>query len=55
MCVLQVWVWLGENLMLSKLAKSIFGSSNDRELRKMRKIVDRINQLEPELQALTPE
>jgi preprotein translocase subunit SecA len=55
MCVLQVWVWLGENLMLSKLAKSIFGSSNDRELRKMRKIVDRINQLEPELQALTSE
>jgi preprotein translocase subunit SecA len=41
--------------MLSKLAKSIFGSSNDRELRKMRKIVDRINQLEPELQALTSE
>ena len=39
--------------MLSKLAKSIFGSSNDRELRKMRKIVDQINQLEPELQALT--
>ena len=55
MCVLQVWLWLGENLMLSKLAKSIFGSSNDRELRKMRKIVDRINQLEPELQALTSE
>ncbi len=55
MCVLQVWVWLGENLMLSKLAKSILGSSNDRELRKMRKIVDRINQLEPELQALTSE
>ena len=39
--------------MLSKLAKSIFGSSNDRELRKMRKIVDQINQLEPELQALS--
>jgi preprotein translocase subunit SecA len=41
--------------MLSKLAKSIFGSSNDRELRKMRKTVDQINQLEPELQALTSE
>ena len=39
--------------MLSKLVKSIFGSSNDRELRKMRKIVDQINQLEPELQALS--
>ena len=41
--------------MLSKLAKSIFGSSNDRELRKMRKIVDQINQLEPDLQALKTE
>jgi len=41
--------------MLSKLAKSIFGSSNDRELRKMRKTVDQINQLEPELQDLTAE
>ena len=41
--------------MLSKLAKSIFGSSNDRELRKMRKTVDQINQLEPDLQDLTAE
>ena len=39
--------------MLSKLAKSIFGSSNDRELRKMRKTVDQINQLESGLQDLT--
>jgi len=39
--------------MLSKLAKSIFGSSNDRELRKMRKTVDQINQLEHELQGLS--
>jgi preprotein translocase subunit SecA len=39
--------------MLSKLVKSIFGSSNDRELRKMQKTVDRINQLEPDLQALS--
>ena len=41
--------------MLSKLAKSIFGSSNDRELRKLRKTVDQINQLESELQDLTAE
>ncbi|MGB2115348.1 MAG: preprotein translocase subunit SecA [Porticoccaceae bacterium] len=39
--------------MLSKLAKSIFGSSNDRELRKLRKTVDQINCLESELQDLT--
>lgn len=53
--MLQVLVCLGEKLMLSKLAKSIFGSSNDRELRKMQKTVDRINQIEPELQDLTSE
>jgi preprotein translocase subunit SecA len=39
--------------MLSKLVKSIFGSSNDRELRKMQKTVDRINQLEPDFQVLS--
>jgi preprotein translocase subunit SecA len=39
--------------MLSKLVKSLFGSSNDRELRKMQKTVDRINQLEVDLQALS--
>ena len=53
--MLLVLVGLGRKYMLSKLAKSIFGSSNDRELRKMRKTVDQINQLEPELQALTSE
>ena len=39
--------------MLSKLVKSLFGSSNDRELRKMQKTVDRINQCEADLQALS--
>ncbi len=39
--------------MLSKLVKSIFGSSNDRELRKLQKTVDQINQLEADLQALS--
>ena len=39
--------------MLSKLVKSLFGSSNDRELRKMQKTVDGINQCEADLQALS--
>ena len=41
--------------MLSKLVKSLFGSSNDRELRKMQKTVDGINQCEADLQALSDE
>lgn len=41
--------------MFGKLYKSLFGNSNDRELRKMRKIVDRINQLEPQYEALSLE
>jgi len=41
--------------MFGKLLKNIFGSSNDRELRKMRKTVDRINHLESELETLSDE
>ena len=41
--------------MFGKLYKSLFGNSNDRELRKMHKIVDRINQLEPQYEALSLE
>jgi len=41
--------------MFSELFKSVFGSSNDRELRKMRKTVDRINHLESKLEALSIE
>lgn len=39
--------------MLLKLLTKIFGSSNDRTLRKMKKMVDKINQLEPQFAAFT--
>ena len=38
--------------MVGKLIKGIFGSSNDRELRKLRKIVRKVNDFEPQLEAL---
>jgi len=41
--------------MLNKLLKSLFGSKNDRELKRMGKVVVRINALEPAMQALTDE
>lgn len=41
--------------MLNKLLKSIFGSKNDRELKRMGKVVVQINALEPGMQALTDE
>ncbi|RYZ85943.1 MAG: preprotein translocase subunit SecA, partial [Moraxellaceae bacterium] len=41
--------------MLNKLLKSIFGSKNERELKRMGKTVVRINALEPAIQALTDE
>src|SRR6478609_3999836 len=41
--------------MLNKLLKSIFGSKNDRELKRMGKVVVRINALEPAMQALSDE
>ncbi|MCC3702661.1 preprotein translocase subunit SecA [Rouxiella badensis] len=41
--------------MLSKLLTKVFGSRNDRTLRRMRKVVDQINRLEPEIQALSDE
>src|SRR5471030_657326 len=39
--------------MLIKLLTKVFGSRNDRTLRRMRKVVDLINRLEPEIQQLT--
>lgn len=39
--------------MLTNLAKKIFGSCNDRLLKKYRKVVDKINSLEPSMQALS--
>jgi preprotein translocase subunit SecA len=39
--------------MFGKVAKSIFGSSNDRYVKSIRKIVDKINGFEPTISALT--
>ena len=41
--------------MLSALAKTLFGSENDRVLKKMQDSVDAINALEPELEKLSDE
>ncbi len=41
--------------MLIKLLTKVFGSRNDRTLRRMRKVVDLINRMEPEIQQLTDE
>lgn len=41
--------------MVMKLLTKIFGSSNDRTLRRMRKVVEVINKMEPEFIALTDE
>lgn len=38
--------------MLDTLLKKVFGSKNDRELKRMQPAVERINQLEPQLQGL---
>ncbi len=41
--------------MLTQLAKKVFGSRNDRLLKQYRKVVHRINALEPQVQALSDE
>jgi len=41
--------------MFGKIIKGIFGSKNERELKEMAPLVDQINQLEPDFQALTDE
>ncbi|GAB2944794.1 preprotein translocase subunit SecA [Hafnia psychrotolerans] len=41
--------------MLTKLLTKVFGSRNDRTLRRMRKVVDLVSRLEPEMQQLTDE
>ena len=41
--------------MLSKLLTKVIGSRNDRTLRRLRKIVDQINKLEPQFQSLQDE
>jgi preprotein translocase subunit SecA len=39
--------------MLGSIAKSLFGSSNDRYVKSLRKTVEKINALEPQMQALS--
>ena len=39
--------------MISNLLKSIFGTKNDREVKALRKIVEKINALEPDYEKLT--
>ena len=41
--------------MLGKILRNIFGNKNERELKALRPIVDRINRLEPEFQKLSDE
>ena len=41
--------------MFGGFAKAIFGSSNDRYVRSLGKIVDKINALEPTIEAMTDE
>ena len=41
--------------MLSKITRALFGSRNDRIIKKLKQRVNRINQLEPEMQALDDE
>ncbi|MFV0643434.1 MAG: preprotein translocase subunit SecA [Sphingomonadaceae bacterium] len=41
--------------MLNKIAKAVLGSSNDRYVKTLRKIVTQNNELEPEIEAMTDE
>ncbi len=41
--------------MLSKIIGSVVGTKNDRELKRMRKVVSKINAHEAEIQALSDE
>ena len=40
----------GDFIMLIKLLTKVFGSRNDRTLRRMRKVVNIINAMEPEME-----
>ncbi|MFT5537449.1 MAG: preprotein translocase subunit SecA [Burkholderiaceae bacterium] len=42
-----------ENIMLGGLAKSIFGSANDRYVKSMQKVVDAVNSFEPSVEVLS--
>src|SRR5262245_33102652 len=46
---------IGEKAMLTAVLHKIFSSKNDRELKKLRPLVEEINRLEPEFAGLSPE
>ena len=50
-----IYIFLVVKIMFLKLAKKIFGSKNDRELKRMGKVVDKINAQEESMQALSDE
>ena len=39
--------------MLDTLLKKVFGSKNDRELKRLQPLVEQINQLEPQIEQLS--
>ena len=39
--------------MIGNVVKSLFGSKNDRELKRLKKLVKSINELEPTMEALS--
>ena len=41
--------------MLLNVAKKLFGSGNDRELKRLRPIIEQVNSFEPQMQKLTQE
>ena len=41
--------------MLKKLGEKIFGTSDEREIKKMRKVVEKINEIEPLFEKMTDE
>src|SRR3989454_2228084 len=45
----------GETTMLTTLLHKVFGSKNDRELKKLRPLVEEINRFEPDFASLSPE
>jgi hypothetical protein len=47
-----VYLLKGKTFMLMNMLTKVFGSKNERELKKLQPAVDRINQLEPEIKAL---
>ena len=42
--ILVIYLW--KNVMIANLIKKVFGTKNDREVRKLQKLVNKINELE---------